>query len=154
MMLKLARFLNLVLAGTLTGNEVGTKVAVHPAMEELSTPERARAEQALTRRFGVIMPYWMSSTVVSCVAVSILSRGKRGFLPTLAGAACFAGMLLSTLLGNVPINKRTLEIDPEQDAEEFVELRERWDRLHTLRILLTVAGFGLLVAGALRGEDR
>lgn len=63
-------------------------------------------------------------------------------------------MLLSTLLGNVPINKRTLGIDPDQDGEEFVKLRERWDRLHTLRVVLTVAGLGLLVAGALREDGR
>ncbi len=44
-MLKLARFVNLVLAGLLVGNEFGTTVAVHPSLEKLSTPERIRAEQ-------------------------------------------------------------------------------------------------------------
>lgn len=154
MISKAMRFVNLVLAGSLAGNEFGTKVALHPALEELSTPERIRAEQAVTRRYGAIMPWWMPSTVASCVAALALSRGSRGFFPTLAGTACFVGMLLSTLLGNVPINRRTLEIDPDEDEEGFVELRERWDRLHTLRVLLTVAGFGLLVAGALRETER
>jgi hypothetical protein len=32
MMLKVARFLNLVLAGSLVGNEFGTKVAIHPSL--------------------------------------------------------------------------------------------------------------------------
>ena len=154
MISKAVRFVNLVLAGLLTGNELGTKVALHPALERLSTPERIRAEQAVTRRYGAIMPLWMSSTVASCVAALALSRGSRGFLPTLAGTTCFVGMLLSTLLGNVPINRRTLELDPDEDGEEFLELRERWDRLHTLRVVLTVAGFGLLVAGALRETKR
>ncbi len=31
-MLKIARFVNLVLAGLLAGNELGTKVAVHPSL--------------------------------------------------------------------------------------------------------------------------
>ena len=154
MIAKAVRFANLVLAGLLAGNEFGTKVAMHPALEELSTPERIRAEQAVTRRYGAIMPLWMLSTVGSSVAALALSRGSRGFLPTLAGTACFVGMLLSTLLGNVPINRRTLEIDPDEDEEEFVELRERWDRLHTLRVVLTVAGFGLLIAGAPREGGR
>ena len=154
MISKALRFVNLVLAGLLAGNEFGTKVALHPALEELSTPERIRAEQAVTRRYGAIMPFWMSSTVASCVATMALSRGSRSFLPTLAGAACFAGMLLSTLLGNVPINKRTLEIDPDEEGDEFTELRKRWDRLHTLRVVLTVAGLGLLVAGVLREDGR
>jgi uncharacterized membrane protein len=153
MISKAVRFVNLILAGLLAGNEFGTKVALHPALEELSTPERIRAEQAVTRRYGAIMPLWMSSTVASCAAAA-LPRGFRSSLPTLVGAACFAGMLLSTLLGNVPINKRTLEIDPDEDGEEFARLRKRWDRLHTLRVVLTVAGFGLLVAGALREAGR
>jgi hypothetical protein len=154
MISKAVRFVNLVLAGLLAGNEFGTKVALHPALEELSIPERIRAEQAVTRRYGAIMPLWMSSTVASCVAALALSRGSRGFFPTLVGTACFVGMLLSTLLGNVPINRRTLEIDPDEDEEEFAELRERWDRLHTLRVGLTVVGLGLLVAGTPREDGR
>ena len=154
MMLRLARFVNLVLAGLLAGNELGTKIAVHPSLEELPAPERVRAEQAVTRRYAAIMPYWMLSTIASCVAALALSRGSRGFLPTLAGTACFAGMLLSTLLGNVPINNRVLELSPETDREEFEELRERWDRLHSLRVLLNVVGLGMLVAGTLADDER
>jgi hypothetical protein len=55
----------------------------------------------------------------------------------------------STLIGNVPINNRVLEMSPQMDGEEFVELRERWDRLHSLRVALNVTGLGLLCAGAL-----
>jgi uncharacterized membrane protein len=153
-MVKAARFVNLVLAGLLAGNEFGTKAAVHPALERLGPPERVRAEQEVTRRYAAIMPFWMSSVVGSCVLALALSRGKPGFLPTLAGTACFVGMMVSTLIGNVPINDRVLELSPESDGEEFVELRERWDRLHTLRVALNVAGFALLCLGALRGNDR
>ena len=33
MMLKVTRFMNLVIAGLLVGNEFGTKVAIHPSLE-------------------------------------------------------------------------------------------------------------------------
>jgi uncharacterized membrane protein len=154
MMLKVARFVNLVLAGLLVGNEVGTKVAVHPSLERLSTPERIRAEQEVTRRYAAIMPFWMSSVIISCLPVLVLSRRTNAFLPTAAGTACIAGMLASTLIGNVPINDRVLEMSPETDGEEFEELRERWDRLHTLRVVLNVTGLAFLCLGALRGDDR
>jgi hypothetical protein len=153
MALKLVRGTNLLLAGLLTGNEIGTKLAVHPALEDLGVAGRIRAEQALTRRFAAIMPYWMVSTVLSCIAALALARGRPGSLPTLLGSCCFAGMLAATVLGNVPINNRTLEIDPEGDQQEFVELRERWDGLHTLRVILTVSGLAFLVAGALSGTE-
>lgn len=151
-MRRIVRFMNLMAAGLLAGNEVGTWAVVHPAMEDLSPPERVRAEQALTRRFGAIMPFWMAAAVLSCLPNVVLSAGKPGFRPTLIGALCFVAMLASTRLGNVPINNRTLEIDPETDIEEFEQLRERWDRLHTLRVTLTMAGLGFLVAGALAKE--
>ena len=72
---KILRFVNLVLAGTLTGNEFGTLAAVHPALGALAPAERIRAEQEVTRRFGAIMPFWMGSTVVSCVLAVLSSRG-------------------------------------------------------------------------------
>lgn len=46
--LRIARFANLLLAGLLAGNELGTKVAVHPSLERLRdgsgrVPRAARA---------------------------------------------------------------------------------------------------------------
>ncbi len=149
MILKVARFVNLILAALLAGNEFGTWAAVHPALGRLSTAERIRSEQEVTRRFAAIMPFWMSSVILSCLPVLALARDRR---PVFAGTACFVAMLLSTLFGNVPINNRVLEMSPETDAEEFSRLRERWDRLHALRVLLNVAGLSLLQLGALREE--
>lgn len=153
-MLKVGRFANLVLAGLLAGNELGTKVAVHPALEGLSAPERIRAEQEVTRRYAAIMPFWMLSVIASCLPVVALSRKGPGFLPAAAGTACFAGMLALTLIGNVAINNRVLDLSPETEGEEFAELRKRWDRLHTLRVVLDTAGLVLLCAAALWGEAR
>ena len=153
MLLKTISALNLLLAGMLAGNELGTWAAVHPALEELSPPERLRAEQALTRRFGAIMPAWMGSALASCFAAALLARGSAGFRGMLLGALCFAAMLASTRLGNVPINARTLELT-EDDVEEFERIRERWGRLHALRVALTTAGFGALISGALAGGGR
>jgi hypothetical protein len=63
-------------------------------------------------------------------------------------------LLASTLIGNVPINGRIIEMEPEKDQEEFAELRRRWDRLHTLRVALDVAGLAFLVSGALAENRR
>ena len=149
MILKIARFVNLMAAGLLVGNEFGTKVAIHPSLERLEVRERIRAEQEVTRRYAAMMPVWMSSAIVSCLPVLALVRGTRAFLPSLAGMLCFLGMLASTTLGNIPINNRVLELSPETDQEEFVELRERWDRLHTFRVVLNLAGLAFLCLGTL-----
>jgi hypothetical protein len=128
MILKVARFVNLILAALLAGNEFRTWAVVHRALWTMPTPEHIRAEQALTRRFGSIMPFWMSSVLVSCLSVLALTRerGSSAFRFTLAGTLCFVAMLISTLRGNVPINTRTLELSPERTSpEEWRELRER-----------------------------
>jgi hypothetical protein len=71
-------------------------------------------------------------------------------LPTLLGTVCFVAMLVSTIFGNVPINNRIVELSPEEDSEEFVRLRKRWDTLHAFRVFMNVMGLGFLAAGALR----
>jgi hypothetical protein len=157
MFLKVARFVNLILAALLAGNEFGSWAVVHRALWDMPTPEHIRAEQALTRHFGAIMPFWMLSVVASCLSVLALTRERRGssaFRFTLAGTLCFVAMLISTLRGNVPINNRTLELSPEQTSpEEWRELRERWEKLHTLRAALNVSGLSLLYLGALREKN-
>jgi Anthrone oxygenase len=102
------------------------------------------------------MPIWMSSVIASCLPVLALSRHHRSatFFFAFAGTACFVAILISTLLGNVAINNRGLGLYSGNDSEEFVRLRERWDRLHTFRVLMTVAGLGFLLLGALGERSR
>ncbi len=69
MALKTTRFLNLLLTGVLTGNEFGGLVGFHPALYELPTEAHARAEQAITSRFGKIMPPFMTAAILSFVPV-------------------------------------------------------------------------------------
>ena len=55
MSLKGARFVNLLLAGTMAGNELGGWVAVHPALSTLPVMPHIQAEQAVVARYGRIM---------------------------------------------------------------------------------------------------
>lgn len=152
MALKAARFANLFLVGVLTGNEFGSWAALHPALRELPHQAHVRSEQAVTRRFGKMMPALMMGAVVSFVPVLSLVPDRRSssFLLGLAGMLCYATMLAITLTGSVPINWRTLELNPDTTPrEEFLELRARWDRLHAARNVMNLAGFGLALLGLL-----
>ncbi len=152
-----ARVANVALAGMLTGNEVGSRMTAHPALNELTAPAHVRAEQALTRRYGKVMPFFMSATLASFAPVLALERERtsaRGLLG-LAGLGSYGAMLAVTLRRNVPINERLLELDPDDpaDQEEFRTLRARWDRLHTVRNALDVAGLVFTVVAAVGGEE-
>lgn len=145
---------NLMLAGLLTGNELGGWVAVHPALDKLPPPTRLRAEQAVYARYGKIMPFLMTATVASGVlaASKTSDRASAYFRLTAAGSACYAAMLCVTLVGNVPINKEILSLpDDPTGYAQLPPLRRQWDRLHSVRNVLNLAGLGLTVAGALAG---
>ncbi len=147
---------NVCLAGLLTGNEWGGWVAVHPALDTLPGSPRLQAEQAVYRRYGRIMPFLMTSTVASGIAAGgIRDSASVGGRFTKAATGCYTTMLAITLLGNIPLNKELLALpdDPAGHAR-LAELRDRWDRLHTARNVLNLAGFGLTVAGALTGRSR
>ncbi len=151
-----ARLANLVLAGVLTGNEVGSKLTAHAALGALAPQAHVEAEQALTRRYGRVMPVAMTATLGSFVPVIALERRRtsRRALLTLAGFGCYAAMLAVTLTRNVPINTRLLELDATADAYgEFGLLRARWERLHTARNALDLAGFTLTALAALSDPD-
>ncbi len=156
MPLKAARFINLLLTGVLTGNEFGSWAGLHPALHELPQQVHVRSEQAVTRRYGKMMPALMTGALVSFVPVLSLSSDRRSlsFLFGLAGMLCYATMLTITLTGNIPINRRTLELDPDTASrEEFLKLRARWDRLHTARNVLNLTGFGLTILGVLASSQ-
>ena len=64
MVLKMARFINLLLTGVLTGNEFGGFVGFHPALYELPTEAKARVERVITSRFGKIMLPFMTAVIL------------------------------------------------------------------------------------------
>ena len=148
----MARFINLLLTGVLTGNEFGGFVGFHPALYELPTEAHARAERAITSRFGKIMPPFMTAAILSFVPVLSLVRDRRSpaFFFTLVGMLCYVAMLAVTSAGNMPVNRRMLEMDPGTvSGEELMELRRRWDQFHTARNVLNFIGFASALLGAL-----
>lgn len=58
--------------------KIGTRAAVHPALERMGPSERLRAEQELTRGYGAIMPARMGSAVASCFAALVSGTTTGG----------------------------------------------------------------------------
>lgn len=148
----IARAVNLIAVGLLSGNELGSLLNVHPAFDDLDLPTRIEAEQAITSRYGKAMPFFMSGAIASFLPVLWLTRRQRPapFLVSAGGMTCFVGMLAVTLIGNVPINKTLLGLDPATTPEPaFDDLRARWTRLHLVRNALNISGLALTVAAAL-----
>jgi len=153
--LGIARFVNLLLAGSLAGNEFGGWVGFHPALGTLPTSAHIQAEQEVTRRFGRLMPGYMTATVVSCLPILSLIRDRRSvaFRAALGGMLCFLTMLGVTFAGNMPINRRVLALSADEPPADWRALRARWDSWHTVRNGLNFTGLALLLISALAGDD-
>ena len=155
MALKAARICNLFLAGTLTGNEFGGFVGFHPALYRLPTETHASAEREITVRLGKIMPPFMIATILSFVPVLPMTRDRQAFRFTLTGMICYVAMLAVTFAGNMPVNRRTLDLEPGTvPRDEFLALRRRWDKFHAVRNLLNAAGFVFAIIGTLSEAGR
>lgn len=149
------QFAALASTGLLAGNELATLIAAHPAVETLPLRARIEAEQALTDRLATIMPIYTSGTLLAVVAAAVDRARTPRFAPTAAAAGAIAAMLAVTGLGNIPLNRRTMDYPVDGDAPGWTEIRRPWERLHRVRVLLDLAAFGCLVATALAtGRDR
>ena len=97
----------------------------------------------------------MTATILSFVPVLSLAKDRRStsYISTLVGMLCYASMLAITFAGNMPVNRRILEMDAASvSREELVGLRRRWDQFHAVRNVLNFLGFASALLGAL-SED-
>lgn len=154
MILKLAQFVNVFLAALLTGNEAGSKFVIHPAVNTLSTTSaQVEAEQALVRGYKPVMAVLMTSTILSAVPVLSLARSRLVRSFTLMGMLSYGMMLCITLLGNMPMNNQTLAISASTAPSNWQQLRQRWDNLHTIRVILDLIGLGSFVVAVLSSSQ-
>ena len=148
-MTKAVQFAGVTMTGLLAGNELATLVGFHPALRTLPLPAEIEAEQALNGRLVTIMPFYISGTVLAAGAAALDRRGGPGFPLAAVAATASALMLGITLVGNVPLNTRTLAYPSAGDAAGWSAIRRRWERLHTARVLLDLTAFAALSAAAL-----
>ncbi|MGH3303531.1 MAG: anthrone oxygenase family protein [Streptosporangiaceae bacterium] len=132
--------------GLLCGSELTSRLIVHPALWRLPYDAQVKAEKALYRRFGSIDPFLMTATVVVSFAAAADETGTAQVL-ILSAAGCFTAMLALTLILNMPINLKVFRWDEDQgDRDRWRQLRRRWDRIHSMRVLLDSTGFALIAA--------
>lgn len=143
------RYASLVLAGLLAGSELTSRLIVHPALWRLPHEAQVRTEKLMYRRFGSIDPFLMTAAVIVSFVAAAAQHGGAATL-TFAAAGCFAAMLAITLALNMPINVAVFRWDEEHgDPDRWRQLRRRWDRIHTVRVLLDSAGFALIAAAVI-----
>ena len=117
-----------------------------------SGDDRRAADLALKRYFNAIGPVALGTAVTLAVG----SRGVRPLKRVLDAATALglAGVLATTLMGTVPINKE-LEAQPPSDypSDRSQSLARNWSRAHAVRTTLGIGAFVCAVVSNLANRQ-
>jgi hypothetical protein len=140
----------IVVAGTMTGNEIAVAAFFHPRISRLDDAVHVRAAQTLASALGAVMPFWYGLTFLLSLAVPFIAHPiwSTPWWLALASAALFAMMIVYTVLLPAPLNNQIARWQPSTPPANWRELRQRWDMLHAIRVGFLVVALILLVASA------
>jgi len=66
--------LAIVVAGTMTGNEIAVGIFVHPRLSRLDDAVHVRAVQTLAIGLGAAMPFWYALTCLLSLATTFFAH--------------------------------------------------------------------------------
>ncbi len=142
------RFVNLTTSGLLAGSLGFGEAALVPGwQDELPRAGKASDTPKSTTYFNAIGPVALASAIT--IAVASRGTGATRRILDAASALGLAGVLATTVMVTVPINKR-LEAQPAADyaSDHSVTLARNWSRAHAFRTTLGVSAFLLAVASS------
>lgn len=84
--------------------------------------------------------------VIAFPAVVVFGDDGVDRVLALAALACAVGSHLITIAGNVPLNNRLAQSEGGDESAARAAFEGRWNRLHRVRTLLSLAAFVLLAA--------
>lgn len=144
------RFINLTTAGLLAGSLGFGEAALVPGWkDELPSNDGRPAEPMTTAGFfDAIGPVALGTAVTLAIAASRNGGAARRILDS-ASALGLAGVLASTIMVTVPINKE-LEAQPASDypSDRSQSLVKNWSRAHAVRTTLGIGAFVCAVAAS------
>jgi hypothetical protein len=140
----LIRFVNLTTSGILAGSLGFGEAALVPGWQE-ELPREAVPSPIDAKYFNAIGPV----ALATAIALAVAAKGEGTLRRSLdaASAIGLAGVLASTIMVTVPIN-RELETQPASDyaSERSQSLSRSWARAHAVRTSLGLGAFLCAVA--------
>jgi uncharacterized membrane protein len=152
-----ARFGSVFGAGLASGVLLGDRMGATFARPELPASSFVTFQQIVHRHFVVMMPILLGITILSCAAWLILARSRRGsaeFAFLALGALAFVSIAVLTRSINVPINDQLMTWDPSSAPPDVMNIWARWERAHTIRTVLALPGFVLLLLAFATAKNR
>jgi uncharacterized membrane protein len=141
-------------AALMVGNEFAVAAFIHPQLDRLDPGTHTKAAALIARILGKIMPFWYTLALALILGAAYEHRPLihgPDLLITLS-AALWITTILFTVTLLVPINNRIAGMNPEQPHPTWLQDRNRWDRLHRIRVVLLIIAVILLLTGLLQAS--
>jgi uncharacterized membrane protein len=147
------RFAAVFSTGLLAGIFLGDRMGASFARPALPPSSFVRFQQIQHVHFVKMMPILMGIAILSNVAWLVLIRsrvGSWGFSFLVLATLAYVSVAVLTRTVNVPINDLLMTWNASSPPPNVLEIWTRWERVHTIRTCVAVAGFAfeLLAFGA------
>ena len=143
-MLMLLCFANVLITGLTAGGLAFMTQGVSTATPKLGRRTFTELHQGLCRFADPLMPVQVCASVLTGAALALLHfiRGEpTAAILALVGGVGLAAVIAITVIVNKPINELVDSWSPTRPPDEWVEVRERWNRFHRRRTILCLLGF-------------
>ncbi|MEI9892876.1 MAG: hypothetical protein WDN28_02905 [Chthoniobacter sp.] len=140
----------IVVAGTMTGNEIAVAVFFHPQISRLENQMHARAAQALAGALGAAMPFWYALTLLLSLATTFLAHPAWS-LPwwlALSATALFAMMIVYSVLLPRAHQQSNRPLAAGCAAGQLAGAAQTLGSMHAIRVGILVIALILLVASS------
>ncbi len=151
MTLKIWELISIILSALAAGLFCGPWVALSRSISTFTPEVFLAIVDRMNRNMAPVMTILMPAALLSMVPVMFISYNEqpRTFYLTLTGFALFIVALLVTMLVEVPIVKKIEAWTISTLPGNWQQLRDRWGAFHVVRIVASIAGFVLLLVGAI-----
>src|SRR5687767_2111931 len=144
MTVTIVRFINLFLMGLGTGVSLSHALQA-PTKAKLPRDVFLPTQQTLYNNYGLAGAMIEPGSFLSTLGLLFLVRKRRTeALLTLIGLGCIATMFAVWARLINPINQQVMEWTPETTPDNWAEVRDRWHRLHAIRLALHAIGTSAL----------
>ena len=150
--MKIAQFINIFLFALVSGVLWGTWFSLSRSIATITPEGFLEIGRTMIANLAWPMRLLMPASILSALAVLLLQlrRGpSEAFYFEMTGLILYIGVLVITLLVNVPIDNRIKRWTPATLPSNWKDLRDRWQLFHTLRTFASLAGLGCVLASGL-----
>jgi uncharacterized membrane protein len=148
--MKVWELVNLVLSTLVSGMFWGPWLALSRSMKQLEPTVFLAVVHRMNLNMAAVMTVLMPVALLSAVPVLVVSYGghPREFYLALTGLVMFVVALVVTMRVEVPIVKQIETWTESTLPADWQRLRDRWGAFHIVRIVASLVGLGVLMAGA------